>query len=275
MRKTLYTLSVNNYAPELTKLTFPLLKRYADKIEADFFIITERKFPDFPIPYEKFQISELSQKHRNDWNIFYDADALVHPDFFDPTELVSKGMTISHGSDFMPVRWKPDKYFRRDGRFIGKGNWCMYGSDWVAEDLWRPLDDLTFEEVEKKIIPTVSELGTVIEPAHLIDDFTISRNIARFNLHHVLIPELIAMHKINQAGLGWHQYLINIETKIILMKKNLMLWAAAGVSDDTNQAQALDQINRWFNIPDWNDFLTAVPCGDRIAKVIQSWGIEL
>ena len=84
IKKTLYTLNIGDYAPEIRALTFPLLRGWADKIGADFHVIEERKFPDWPIVYEKLQIYELGQG--NDWNIFADADTLVHPEMFDVTE---------------------------------------------------------------------------------------------------------------------------------------------------------------------------------------------
>jgi hypothetical protein len=59
MKKTLYTLSVNDkhpgqdFEPEITALTFPLMRKYAHKIGADFHVIRERKHPDMPPVYEK------------------------------------------------------------------------------------------------------------------------------------------------------------------------------------------------------------------------------
>ena len=37
MRKTLYVLNVEGYAPQITALTYPLLRYYADRIGAEFF----------------------------------------------------------------------------------------------------------------------------------------------------------------------------------------------------------------------------------------------
>ena len=61
MKKTLYTLMVNGYSPRITKLTLPMIRFYAHKIGADFHIITERKFLEWPITYEKMQVHELSR----------------------------------------------------------------------------------------------------------------------------------------------------------------------------------------------------------------------
>lgn len=290
MKKTVYTLSIGNYAPEITKLTFPLMKMWAKKIGAAFHVITDRKFPEFPIPYEKFQISKLSKEHGNDWNYFWDADALIHPDMWDPTEVVGKEVTVSNGSDFVPMRFKPDKYFRRDGRFIGKGNWCMIGSDWVAEDLWSPLHDLTADEAANKITPLLSETSTVIEPYHLIDDYTVSRNISRYSLKHILIPTLKEQLKISthQPSLLWHLYTIDIDKKAFLMKKQIMLWIVdalmsgeAFVSEIPNDNPVVVTKGIISKLEysksksmDWQEFLAVIPVGNKIAEVIKLWGIE-
>ena len=119
LKKTVFTLAVNNYAPELTKLTFPFMKKYADNIGADFHVIRERRFPGWPAVYEKLQIHRLAQEMGNDWNIFFDADTMVHPELPDITEHLSLNHVANYQSDSAGVRWKYDRVFRRDGRNIG------------------------------------------------------------------------------------------------------------------------------------------------------------
>ena len=280
MKKTLYTLVVNNYAPNLTKLTLPLMKSYAKKIGADFHVINERKFTDFPCPYEKFQIKELAAKNGDEWSLFFDADALIHPDFWDPTEVVGKDTTISNGTDFTPVRFKADKYFKRDGRFIGKGNWCMIASDWCT-DIWSPLDDMTPDQAAGMITPTLAEYSTVVEPKHLIDDYTVSRNIARYGLKHVLIPEL-SEQKNARAGLLWHHYLVDITKKEYCMKKVILSWAISamdpGLYYDPLIIKAKSVISDWdYNrsLIDWEELLSIIPLGQKIADIIGKYGVEI
>lgn len=220
IKKTLYTLCVDNYEPEITEITFPLMRAYAEKIEADFFVITERKFPDAPPVYEKFQIYELSKEHENDWNIFFDADALIHPEFFDITAVTSKQITVSHGTDFTPHRFRPNEYSLRDGRMIGKGNWCAIFSD-ICRDYYQPLD-IPIEEAIRDIFPTVDEQKAGVTACHLIDDYTVSRNIARYGLKHKLIPEYEAPGL--RKGLLAHQYLMPAEQKVVYLKKTLKEW---------------------------------------------------
>ncbi len=228
--KVLFTLAVDGYEPDITAITFPLLQRYAGKIGADFHVITERKHPDKPPVYEKFQIYDLIKDMPANWYLFIDADALIHPDLFDVTSVVGKDMTLSYGSDFVPVRFTPDKYFLRDRRWIGKGNWIGVASDWCAADYWHPLDDITFEEAVANIHPTVEESKTgVIRPEHLIDDYIVSRNIARYGLKHMLIPELMAAYP-GAAVPFYHEYRVSGEKKVVLLQQKLREWGkgAAG-----------------------------------------------
>ena len=62
-KKTLYTLVINDYAPQIRAITFPLMKHWAAKIGADFHVIDSRQWPEYHITYEKFQLYELVQKH--------------------------------------------------------------------------------------------------------------------------------------------------------------------------------------------------------------------
>jgi hypothetical protein len=222
----LYTLAVNNYCPEMTAITFPLMEYYADKIGAEFVVIRDRKWPDLPPVMEKFQVHEMAQKNGADWHIYLDADTLVHPDFFDITALLTKDTTCSGiSSDFTPMRFAPDEYFRRDGRFIGKGNWCAVFSNWCL-DYYQPPDPMTKDhimELARNIRLTTAEgLSGVMENHHLIDDYLVSRNLARYGLKHTLIGEL-AM-KINRPDIPamlWHQYLHDAEKKVEMMKQLL------------------------------------------------------
>jgi hypothetical protein len=77
-------------------------------------------------------------------------------------------------------RWNYDEYFLRGDRNIGSGNWFTVASDWCV-DLSRPLD-ISLDEALRSIYPTVPELNGGITKEHLIDDYALSRNIAKFGL---------------------------------------------------------------------------------------------
>jgi len=224
IKKAIFTLNVDGFSPEITELTFPLINNYAKKIGAEWVLIKDRKWPDYPVTYEKLQIYYLAQEMDNEWNIYIDADALLHPDLMDFTQILSKDTVAHHGSDFASQRWKYDRYFLKDGRNIGSGNWFTIASDWCI-DLWHPLDDLTLEEALANISPTVEEKNSgVFNPDHLIDDYTLSRNIAKYSFKFVAIRELLEKLRPGLQGLFWHQYLIPKEAKVVEIKKVLKMW---------------------------------------------------
>jgi len=210
VKKTLYTLDIGDYAPEIKAITFPLQQAWADKIGATFVPITQRKFEGWPVVYEKLQIRDIAAERDDDWSIFLDADAMIHPDLFDLTERLPMDTVFHYGSDQRGIRFAADDYFRRDGRFIGSCNWFTIGSRW-CRDLWRPLDDLTLEQAVTRIFPTVAERngdgtpGSVVEASHLIDDYTLSRNIARFGLKFQNATDLFTAIG-SKPGYAWHVY---------------------------------------------------------------------
>lgn len=222
MRKTIYTVAVDNYAPEITALTFPLMRTFAHKIGADFHVIENRKFPDWPATMEKLQIAELGKENKDDWSIFFDADALVHPETFDFTEHLSKDTVLHHALDRSTVRYTPDIYYRRDGRFQSPGNWFTVGSDWCRDDLWAfPADDP--RAIIKHIHPTVAEHNGGVDRAHLIDDFIIGRNVARFGLKRTTFVELCEKLDV-QPIYFFHLYAIPREVKLVRLKEKLAQW---------------------------------------------------
>jgi len=212
MKKTIFTLNVDGYAPEIIELTYPLLRYYANKIGADFYIIDKRKFKDYPVTYEKLQIYELGQEMQNDWNIYIDSDALIHPETLDWTYYLRKDTVIHNGNDMANIRWRFDKYFLRDGRNFGSCNWFTIASDWCI-DLWRPLE-ITAKEAISNIFPTVEELNTVITPEHLIDDYALSRNIAKYGLKATTCNQIQKDFGFADAYFHWHDYTHTVEQKI-------------------------------------------------------------
>lgn len=244
MRKVVWTLNVDNYAPEITALTYPLLEHYAQKIGAEFRIISKRKFPDWPVTYEKLQIHELGKEY--DWNIYIDSDALVHPEMFDPTNHMTKDTVGHNGKDMAGNRWRYDEYFRRDGRHFGSCNWFTMGSNWCL-DLWKPLD-ITLSQALDNIFPTVEEMAPttfvkdregkrildhkgnfvmaekeIITKEHLIDDYTLSRNIARYGLKATTVVD-IQKGRPDAGYYLWHIYGVKIPEKVRQMQEVMKLW---------------------------------------------------
>jgi hypothetical protein len=234
IKKTLFVLNVDNYAPEITELTYPLLKHFAKKIGADFHVISDRKYPSMPPVYEKLQIYKLGREMKNDWNIYIDSDALIHPDMFDPTNHIGKDTVMHNGVDMASVRWTYDEYFLRDGRNIGSCNWFTIASDWCL-DLWQPLD-ISLEEAVKRIHPIWDELKTVITPDHLIDDYTLSRNIARYGLKVKTLIDLLVELR-NPGNFLWHQYQLSTKDKLLDMGNILKKWNVLDFYDQKTQGK--------------------------------------
>ena len=92
MKKLLVTLNIDDYDKEITELTFPYMREYAKNIDADFHIITERKFPKVPLRLEFFQLYDFCKIY--DWIIFLDADCLINPKGVDLTTLVEKDRVL-------------------------------------------------------------------------------------------------------------------------------------------------------------------------------------
>ena len=223
MRKTLYLLNIGNYAPELTDLTYPHIAFYARKIGAEIYPITERKFPAWDLDYEKLQIHELAEDRGDDWSIYLDSDALVHPELPDVTALIPRDTVAHNGADFAGIRWRYDEYFWRDGRNIGSCNWLAIASSW-CRDLWRPLDDLTFEQAVANITVTVEERHTNVSREHLVSDYALSRNIARFGLKFVTLNALWPKIGLGDANFFFHEYTVTLEEKIDHIRKTIEGW---------------------------------------------------
>ena len=92
MKKLLVTLNINDYDKEITELTFPYMKEYAQNIGADFHIIKERMYPNFPLMLEEFQMYKFAEIY--DWIIFLDGDCLINPKGVDVTTLVEEDRVL-------------------------------------------------------------------------------------------------------------------------------------------------------------------------------------
>lgn len=222
-RKTIYLLNINGYPSEITSLTYPHIEFYANKIDADICKITERKFPDWHVRYEKLQIYDLARERNDDWSIYFDSDTLVHPELPDLTTVIPRDTVAHNGSDFAGIRWKYDEYFMRDGRNIGSCNWLAVASSW-CRDLWHPIEDLTYEEALANITVTVEEQNTVIRSEHLVDDYTLSRNIARYGLKYVTLISLWSDLGFTNPNFFFHEYTVPSAVKVENLRNKIKEW---------------------------------------------------
>ena len=223
MKKIIFLLNIDNYAPEITAITYPLIERYAQKIGASIIQITERKFPDFPPVYEKFQIYELAKANPADWYIYIDSDALLHPDLFDITAVIDKDTIFQVGTDFSPVRFKPNKYMLRDKRWIGTCNWFTVFSD-LCIDLFNPEIGMSKQEIIEHSFVTNTE-HFIFDNKHLIDDYILATNVARYGLKRkdwTTLMKEVGYPEYDQFF--YHEYLIPTDEKIIRLKEKAYQW---------------------------------------------------
>ena len=196
-------------------VTGPMIKRYADRIGADFNIITERKYPEWNILYEKLQVHKFGLGY--DWNMLLDVDIMVHPRFPDFTTMCHPyhvGFNDNfHASEFFDT--ERNIYFMRDGRNVGIATNAVITCK-HTHDLWRPLD-YTASEAKSFLLHKKSH----------VDEFALSENLARFGLKY--------------NGITWEDwqryYLVHLGTGVSLqatmdqMRSVLEMWRNDGAQN--------------------------------------------
>lgn len=210
MKKALVTLDIN-YNQDITNITYPYMRKYAEKIGADFIIINQRKFPHLSPNMEKFQLYEIGENY--DWTIFIDADALIHPNCPDLTELYNKDCVIFNRYDYYPFRFKYNNYSRRDKRNIGACTWVCAFSDWTRH-AWKPHENP--EQFLGDINPMDLEKNFGYTSKHILDDYLVSRNIAKYGLKVETFYHLMAKDSTTNYWFA-HQFCVNEEDKISLL----------------------------------------------------------
>ena len=188
--KIIHILNIDNFFPEMCELTMPLIQEYAANIGAEINVITERKFPDWPVTYEKTQIHELG-KHA-DYNILFDLDLVVNPNAPDVTELTPPFAVGLQGVYEADQMFLVNEYFIRDMRKIGVCANFMVASRYT-HDVWTPL------EMPLEVAKT--QLGR----HWILDEYTFSRNIAKYGLRTVRIDE----NNENFVHIGTEPYMLD------------------------------------------------------------------
>ena len=168
MKKCVHTISIDNWFPEMCNITLPLIKRYADRIGADFNIISKAKFDGFPPNYEKMQIWESGKDC--DWNIYLDADMIIDPDKLQDFSQQNPRFFHYESHILNNVCFNSHPYFIRDGRNLGVSD-CFLATSSYTHDLWYPTS-FTLEEIQQYCLIN----------KRMVSEFVISLNIARFGL---------------------------------------------------------------------------------------------
>ena len=182
MKKILHVLNINDFFPELFALTYPTIRSYAERNGYMINMITERKFPDYPINYEKMQVYEDGKNA--EVNILCDADMLIHPEFPDVTTFLQRD-SIAFNDNYN-ISWKYHvdriRYFMRDGRDVGIATNFVVSSDWT-HDVWEPLS-LSQKDIEDLAKKENTDTGGADGRGwgHYADEFALSYNMAKYGL---------------------------------------------------------------------------------------------
>ena len=238
MKKTIYLLNIGDYLPEVTALTYPLIERYAAKIGAEVVKITERKYPDFAVVYEKLQIYEIEKTRQSDWIIYIDSDTLVHPDLFDLTALIPRGTVFQKGRDFSLFRFRPNELFIEDGRFIGTCNWFTVFSRECIE-LFNPNIGMTAEEIYAECSPTQAE-SFYFDRTHLVDDYVLTTNLAKHDFPYMTMADLFEKHPYSHGEYLYHTHMDSAAKKL----DNIMVHHAAWTVVNHREPQPVSRQER-------------------------------
>ena len=182
MRKLIHVVNINDFFPELFALTYPTIRSYAERNGYMINMITERKFPDYPINYEKMQVYEDGKDA--EVNILCDADMLIHPEFPEVTQFLKRD-SIAFNDNYN-ISWKYHvdriRYFMRDGRDVGIATNFVVSSDWT-HDVWEPLS-LSQKDIEDLAKKENTDTGGADGRGwgHYADEFALSYNMAKYGL---------------------------------------------------------------------------------------------
>lgn len=175
--KKVFVLNINNYMPELCAITMPTINRYAEKIGVKLEIVSDRKYPEWPVTYEKMQLYDLAKEL--EWAILIDADTVILKDMPDVTNISNNiiGIHMAYDSD----KILPSNYdFIQDRRNVGVATNFMVVPH-ACHEIWTPSD----EGVEN-VLRRLRCHGT--QP-HIIDEYCISTNLARYKYDFIGITQ--------------------------------------------------------------------------------------
>ena len=175
MKKVIVVTRVNNYRPDLCEFTIPNLRAYASRINADFLEIEHVKYNYFHVAFEKLQAYDLIKSGKYDKALLVDADIMLYPGLPDLTE----NFTLQECASWMSYQIKSpqltlwdiddDPCFQRDGRNLGIVG-SIVGCSKYTVDIFKP--DMT------------THPKGLYRP-EIIDEYTMSRNVAQYGLKHV------------------------------------------------------------------------------------------
>jgi len=206
MKKIVHCVYINDFFPELWYYTYPTIKAYADRIGAEFNLITERKYPEWHINYEKLQVWEDGKDA--DLNFLVDADVLIHPKFPDVHDIIPEHHVAFNdnytASEKFGLNDYNRDYFMRDGRNVGVVTNAVVSYK-STHCLWEPLT----------ISPENGEKITIVRKGD-IDEYALSHNLAKYGLRYTGITwEKWHREYLIHTGTGDRDLSLEIAEKVI------------------------------------------------------------
>ena len=194
-----------NYNKDITNITLPAMETYAKNIGADFVILSDRKFPDLPITYEKFQLYDLEADHIT----FLDADAIINPKAPDFSKHYSDDIVIAEwldGSDFTPESPPGKNKFRIHSAFLS----FSAANKFLVEPHENPLQYTPFilnKDPSWHIDEYIMSLNVLKHGADIINLKIDFPNVIAHNGNYLTVEQKIQFLKQNQAILNQQEFL--------------------------------------------------------------------
>jgi lipopolysaccharide biosynthesis glycosyltransferase len=155
MSRTLVLTLGDAHYQEITELTFPRAKAYADSIGADFQVLSSRVYPGVHMGYEKFQARGLLDRYSR--ILLLDGDVLVRPGTPDLFQMVPFGSVGAMDELGHMTHWTEEMLAIqiRPYRWRGRWTWGQFNSG-----------VLVFDETHKKVFenPVITNLPLWDQP---------------------------------------------------------------------------------------------------------------
>lgn len=206
--KCVHVVNIDNFFPELWKMTYPTIKEYADRINANLNIITTRQYPQFHINYEKMQVWEDGEAYK--WNFLVDADVLIHKDFPDFSTIVPEHHVGFNDNYYASEKFNIDNYaeFLRDGRNVGIASNAVI-THWTTHDLFKP-----------EVTPWEMQNVCKVRQGD-IDEFNLSLNLAKYGFKYCGITwEDWQRYYFVHIGTGDKEEALRIANRVLTTWKN-------------------------------------------------------
>jgi hypothetical protein len=172
MKTCVHFVNIPDHPSQYTAVTFPLVHAYAKRIGATFNIISQRKFPNFPVEYEAMQIHEAGAFY--DWNMHIAAGMVLGEWLQDPSLYMSDDCVATNmvfGAD-QAFRTEGNIYFERNERYVGIAEGFVL-SHANTHDVWEPLPGGNFD----------SYVGLIRDGRReRITSYALSLNMAKYGL---------------------------------------------------------------------------------------------